>query len=264
LEIHDAKEVANFGQESILVYPNSRWTVRVTPVKVDAEEDIGSLPFSERRCRMSDEVYNAHIHKSYTQQNCLTEYKMVEATKEAECVPWFMPMTGKNLSFHICQPDQATTFLNALEDESLLAKVDDKVRCQEPCQSITYDEHTMYRSNMKAATECEKLRKYYNSSYPVTLPHVSFLMTAEGSGNFDAMDLRMAMLGYPCNVLMKGTIILTIKPGRLRVNVITQRKRVSFSSQLANFGKWESKANVGKVDNWFQVAWSASLQASAS
>jgi len=193
---------------------------------------------------MNKEVHNSHIYQSYTLQNCINEYKLNEAVEEIQCIPWHMPMTekAKNSSTKICLPDKHEMFMETLADETLLmANNDDDndIHCHEPCQSVTY-EHSMYSSNLQAASECEKLKRFYasaNLSFPVAFPHFSLLISADGYANFDAEDLHQAMIGDSCNMLLKGTAILKIKPGKMHVNVVKQRKRVSFSSQLSNFGK---------------------------
>jgi len=240
-QIHSSGEVTDFGVESIHVDGGTKWTVAVTPSKVGADDSLAKLSFAERKCLMPTETRGAQLFRTYTQTNCLAEFKLHSAMEELGCIPWFMPYIEhfkRGNQTRICSKYESFHYLTKINQENLLINEDEESYCKEPCETFSY-EHTMYRASLHPVTECSQMRQSMKEAELTSryiFPHAS-VMLLDDKFQLRPDDMREVYKRSTCSLMMRGTSILTIKPSKLRVNVIHQRKRISFTSQLATFGR---------------------------
>jgi len=170
--------------------------------------------------------------KIYSQSNCVSECSFSKAALKCGCTPWNFPQHENDT---VCDFGGASCFEKELADSQTC---ESDVKCWEPCQKTSFSPSELVNA-IDAEKECKDLLAKTNDSihFPISHPILYYQ-------EFEPMDLRHFSIAnnfkkdsLKCILAMRKTSILHIKPAVDRVNVITQRRRITFSDQLSSFGR---------------------------
>jgi len=254
VNFHDPREMANPAKESFVAIPGYEYEVELTPSKVIADPSLQAVSCEYRKCKMPEESESLLFMRTYTQHNCQLENAIVSAIHEAKCVPRILHTL--HFTYGPCSREEELSLFNSIN----LAQINQsRARCPEACELTTY-KYVVKVTKLnppKVKKECfGNLASFLAKN---TLPHtmeaplkVSFISLSNTEKEQSLEDNLKR--GSSCRQLLKDTAIIRIKPGVQHVNVIKQRKRVSFTSQLAIFGNdlYEySLASLVIFDRWF-------------
>jgi len=259
INFHDPNELADPSQNSIQLLTGSKHEIKLTPSSVKVDQSFESLSFTERQCKLSQEAEGLELMKVYTQESCKLEKFMASSFEAQQCKPRLYaslfpshevckrknPPTGtleladyykfnsKLKASHI--EERIFRKLANTEEDSMLYDT-----CPGACQSTKY-KYEVASKPLDVKAECMKLKLtslWVNGTlrYSHTLEGIIEKESAEGK---EMMTLMLESLqeDSSCLQLLRDTAVIHIRPGVSQVNVIIQRKSVSFSSQLAIFGE---------------------------
>jgi hypothetical protein len=105
----------------------------------------------------------------------------------------------------------------------------------DPCELTTYS-HTLLAEKLNPSAECYEMYKNNISIDSFPAPHPLLLPKELETSDLWSIVKSDKWLAE-CRMSMKGTSILHVKTASGRVNVISQRKTLTFGGQLAQFGK---------------------------
>jgi len=233
LAIHEKGTLPKTGHEEYQAANGHLHMVYFNQDKTTANDNMASLSKEQRKChipRVDD--FHSGVFNFYSYENCKTDVKLEETIGNFNCLPLTMPF-GKDKTLPMCHVLNGTNtaFLNSLEQNDFSQAIDDQ-GCVVECASTSFS-HITRNIMFNPFKECEKLDTHFkanNKSF--SWPHLSLSM-AHYHKFFDSVN----NLRHPCRSLMANTAVFNVKPGQEKVNVVNMRRRVSFSSQLAYFGK---------------------------
>jgi len=168
----------------------------------------------------------------YNDGNCVAECQFNHAFNQCKCIPWHYPRVGNE---PICEFHGMQCFEEEVRKREQCNQED---TCMEPCQMTTYA-YTLLYEPISEKEECKLVISSANGTlnYPIDHPLLyiedldkHYLWVAGSRASYFTKQLK-------CHLTMRSTSILHIKPATSRVNVITQRVRVTFADQIAGFGK---------------------------
>jgi len=172
--------------------------------------------------------------KSYSKANCVFECQSSKAFEKCSCIPWNYPRLETQ---QICDYQGTLCFENVTQNAE---DCEDGNMCMEPCKTMTYS-YMALSKQIDYETECEYLSLTRNTTeyFPIAHP-LHYLFTWQHSDRQHLTPKRFKDWQnhrLMCQLSLKATSILHIKPGTQRVSVVTQRLRVTFSDQLSAFGE---------------------------
>jgi len=234
MNIHEGSELQSpAGETSILLQSGFKYFVEIHPSKVSASSNLGDIPLNKRNCFMHWESFPSSLLKKYNSQSCKVEKYIERVVQKQNCIPWDAPYTN------------TSTIASCNEDISLrnlwsIAYQDKRSDCLEACEDINYS-HSVTGKPIHAIHECNGMMAQYSTQnmtptfyYPNTLyTLLSVAVTNEPYNTF----FRDILTGNPCLTFMKNSIIVKLRPQRTPVHVVHMQRKVSFTSQVATFGK---------------------------
>jgi len=235
VNVHDPSGLADPLTESFEVEGGYQYEIKHSPSGVLAHDSLQSIPLHHRQCKMPSEANGQQIMNIYTQRNCKFENMIKELSRSLNCQPWDLPTL--NSTMKLCSISQAFKMYDMIKT----AAAQSNGNCPEACQSIAY-QYNIKSEALQLHPECWRLSfalGQNNSSFNFPHPMEALLNTRYVSNEQEKRNLLKfdSQRHFDCMHLLKDTSIINIKPGTTQVNIITQRKRVSFTSQLAVFGK---------------------------
>jgi len=268
MDLHENHELQSHGKRSIELVSGYKYLVEVLPSKVTASNNVAEVPMDKRNCIMHSDPFASFFYKKYSRKSCKVENTILNTIEKMQCLPWDAPLIKKN-NFQACWDTE-----NLRLGMKLLSKVSNDrkdamdiikalsgrkkselqrhlfkgtTNCIESC------EHTTYKDSVKVepidpGTECNWLKQQYleqnvtpTFDYPNTLE--AFLSPQFPPENYDNYFYEIMMLD-PCHILMKNSIIVNLQPQDPPVHIVHMQKKISFSSQLATFGKYVIHSSI--------------------
>jgi hypothetical protein len=132
----------------------------------------------------------------------------------------------------MCSPEQMHNFERVYKTPTSIAKLQKKAAlCPVACNAMTYS-HSKKTTSKNIELECQKMHDSLalaNATFPYSHIHPLYFIIGR--------QKTMEKLLDHCSMMMRNTISIDIMPATSRVTVIQQHRRVTFLSQLADFGK---------------------------
>jgi len=226
--------------EAIKIEPGKHYTLEFSMKKITSDESLKFIDIKDRKCLLPSETFQSELFKVYSPNSCMQEERIIQSAKDVGCIPWSVPFVtmehiNNNLASILCvDPEKEAIFFNKIANHLLLAQVQED-KCIESCDSTSF-EQSVEVAPIEKTFECNSLMDLYESRNKTSfqIRHVIFALL-DMKGPLKAKEY--SSLKHFCYSIIGDTSIVHIKSGSNRVNVIHQRKRVSFLSQLAAFGK---------------------------
>ncbi len=90
--IHDPHKPADLRTGGVEIRPGYESTFLITPSQVKTSPDIERLSVERRKCKFPAESDGLELFSEYTQDGCLFECKLRQASEKCHCVPWNYPL----------------------------------------------------------------------------------------------------------------------------------------------------------------------------
>ena len=132
LTLHDPSSPPNLRAEGIEVAPGYETTILITPRLQETSTDAKTtLNPKERKCKTKQESHGLKLFKTYTQEACLLECHLTEASVRCGCTPWNYPHIPGSL---LCD----ALGIHCFERHLKLLNTQSTCDCPIDCDSVSY------------------------------------------------------------------------------------------------------------------------------
>jgi len=220
--VHEAGAISHQNYKNLI--NGRKYIILISPSQTKADTNLVEVDVSKRECLMPSENDSSKLFKIYSQSNCITECKLTRAAEFCSCIPWNFPhFKDINHTYPLCK---GRCFEEHMKDKSMGSC---KSKCLESCELVSYS-YVIFEEPIDVDQECQNLQ-----NTKIQFQNQILLMNELDLESLAQPDPYK--LSHECDIAMKQTTILTIKLATERVSVVTQQRRVSFSSQLAALGE---------------------------
>ena len=229
LTVHDPSSPANLRAEGIEVTPGYETTILITPRLLETSKDAKTmLNPKERKCKTKQETQGLKLFKTYTQEACLLECHLTEASDRCGCTPWTYPHIPGSL---LCD----ALGIHCFERHLKLLNTQSTCDCPNDCDSVIYSffgsakvlEKNLLCIGEKAIKEADLFYDFYQYD---ALPK-KFL--AWYNYIVHKKEHREKEL---CKKKLKYRAVVNFQLATRAVSRTTQDLRQSFADKLSTFG----------------------------
>lgn len=231
LLVHDPSSLPNFDADALSLERGNHYRIRVTPVSLEAGDDLASLDPTARGCRLETE--SLRLFSTYSVGNCLAECLAERAEEKCGCVGWdSWRMNDTTLT---CPAEQSVCSRKVYGDQS------EECHCPIACSMLTLSLSVTSReidpvkfcgSSAAQMKWRDLVRQRAEDSMLLAK-----LETYARHGTLHRGKKILEVETEYCTEMIKNSAYVTMEYGSVFANKIVKTKRVSFASTLGSLGK---------------------------